>query len=257
MREIFGQIYGLFDPRDERLRYVGQTTKALRARLACYLVPSSLKEHRHVVRWVKGLVDQGLQPDIRRLDVAFDREELDRLERGWIARCRAFGYALTNHSAGGRGNAGHVVSAETRAKISRAQKGKPRPKHSASTRQKMSAAHKGRCYHNPEHYQRLADLKRGVPRSRETRAKISATKQANPSRHRAGTTHTDAAKEQVSKNRRGKYMGKVHHNFRADISTGFILQRLAEGATKVAIAEELGVSPTFIHRRIARHRRAG
>jgi len=29
----YGQIYGLYDPRDEALRYVGQTTRSLKKRL--------------------------------------------------------------------------------------------------------------------------------------------------------------------------------------------------------------------------------
>jgi len=250
-----GYIYGLFDPRSEALRYIGQTTKDPEERLMCHLCPSSLKQHSHVARWKKGLMKRGLQPLVLTLDVALSQEELDRLEVGWIAKCRSEGRRLTNLSDGGNGPWGHEVSAETRAKISRAQKGVPRPKPSAATRRKMSAAQKGRCHNPPEHYQRLADQKRGESRSAETRAKISVAKQANPSRHRAGTRHTEEAKARVSCNRRGKHMGDAHHNRRHDISTEVILQRLAEGLTKVAVARELNVSPTFIHRRIAEARR--
>jgi hypothetical protein len=52
-------------------------------------------------------------------------------------------------------------------------------------------------------------------------------------------------------------MGAAHHNRRHDIPTDHILQRLAEGHMKVEIAAELGVSKTFVHRRIAEARRAG
>ena len=54
----------------------------------------------------------------------------------------------------------------------------------------------------------------------------------------------------AARSRKGKLVGAVHHQYRHDISTDLILARLAEGSTKVAIAKELGVSPTFVHRRL-------
>jgi len=61
---------------------------------------------------------------------------------------------------------------------------------------------------------------------------------------------SEEQKAKVSASRKGKLTGSTHHQYRHDISTAFILQRLAEGRTKVQVAEELGVSPTFIHRRL-------
>jgi len=110
---------------------------------------------------------------------------------------------------------------------------------------------------DPEVYQSLGQSRRGIPCSPEAKAKISASRRANPSRHRAGTKHTPESKALISKNRRGKNTGAAHHNRRHDISTGLIIQRLSEGFMKVEIAAELGVSKTFVHRRIAEARRAG
>lgn len=110
--------------------------------------------------------------------------------------------------------------------------------------------------HSPEHYQRLATIKRGVPRSLETKAKISAARAGQPSPKR-GIPMSEAQKVKVSASRIGKLLGSSHHQFRDDISTDLILQRLRGGLTKVQVAEELGVAPTFVHRRINQAKREG
>jgi len=58
------------------------------------------------------------------------------------------------------------------------------------------------------------------------------------------TNHVDGGRGQKG------LTGDRHHQYRGDISTDFILQRIAEGRTKVQVAEELGVSSTLIHRRL-------
>jgi DNA invertase Pin-like site-specific DNA recombinase len=58
------------------------------------------------------------------------------------------------------------------------------------------------------------------------------------------TNHTDGGRGQKG------LAGLKHPQYRNDIPTDFILQRLAKGRTKVQVAEELGVSATFIHRRL-------
>lgn len=101
---------------------------------------------------------------------------------------------------------------------------------------------------SPEHYTRLAEMKRGIPRTPEVRAKISAAKKGKPSSKRGPMSEEQKVK--VSASRKGKLLGATHHQYRGDISTDFILQRIAEGRTKVQVAEELGVSSTLIHRRL-------
>lgn len=101
---------------------------------------------------------------------------------------------------------------------------------------------------SPEHYRRLGESKRGIPRTPEVRAKISAAKKGKPSSKRGPMSEEQKVK--VSASRKGKLLGATHHQYRGDISTDFILQRIAEGWTKVQVAEELGVSSTFIHRRL-------
>lgn len=110
--------------------------------------------------------------------------------------------------------------------------------------------------HSPEHYERIAAARRGIPRSPEVRAKISAAKVGTVSTKR-GIPMSEEQKAKVSASRTGKLLGSSHHQFRGDISTDHILQRLREGATKEDVAQELGVSRTFVHRRINQAKREG
>jgi hypothetical protein len=248
-----GYIYGLYHPLRGDLRYIGQTTTGLTQRLASHVCPSSLKVHTAVARWTKGLVERGLKPVVRELDRAWSQPDLDELERQWISRSRAQGYRLLNLTEGGSGCSGHVVTAETRAKISRAQKGRPRPKHSLATRQRMSDSRKGRRTNSPEHYAKLAALKRGVPRSPETRRKISEANKGRPGAFLG--PHTEATKQKISESRSGQLTGSSHPQFRRDFPTDLILRRLEMGVTKAQAARDLGVSRTFLHRRLKAYRR--
>ena len=50
------QIYGLTDPRDDALRYVGKTEKLLKKRLG---VHCASKEKNHRGNWIRSLVKEG------------------------------------------------------------------------------------------------------------------------------------------------------------------------------------------------------
>lgn len=173
------------------------------------------------------------------------------MEIEFIARARAEGVRLVNMSEGGGGRAGCVVSEETRIKLSLIRKGTHHtPEHKAHMAQVMA----GRQTNTPEHIARLAEAKRGKPRSEETKARISAAKMGTPS-PKKGIPMAEEQKAKISASRRGKMTEAAHHKYREDISTEAILKRLAEGATKVEIAQELGVSSTFVHRRVGQARR--
>jgi hypothetical protein len=251
--EPYGRIYGLFHPVTGELRYIGQTSTTLAQRLAGHTCLSSYNQKRHSSRWVRSLLRQGLFPDIQELDTASSQEDLDTKEVGWILRCRQDGFRLTNIAVGGLGGRG-PATLETRLKISRAQKGRPRKKHTVETRIRMSASHKGRRHNLPEHFQKLADAKRGVPRPYGVRAKISASKKGNPS-NRKGSRHTEEARSKISESRRGQLTGGSHPQYDHSIPTEAILEYLSDGHTKVEAASHFGKSPTFIHRRLKAHRR--
>ncbi len=250
-----GIIYGLHDPTTGELRYIGQTVNAVTQRLAVHLSPSSLRRHSYLARWLLGLVKRDLSPTWSVLAEAQDQAELDRLEVEHIAKARADGVRLVNLSDGG-GRAGYVTPQETRDKIAATQRGVPKPKHTEEWKARMSEVMSGRNTNTPEHLARLAEMKRGVPRSDETRARISESRKGQPS-GMAGKHHTDEAKAKISEHRKGQTLGEEHHGYRHDIPTHEIVRLLGEGMTKVQVAAHFAVSPTFIHRRIAEARRHG
>jgi predicted HicB family RNase H-like nuclease len=89
-------IYGLLDPRDNTLRYVGKTVSE-RARLSNHLSDLTSKKKG---RWVKGLLRLGLAPKMVVLSEV-PASEWQKEERAAISRYRALGCDLLNVCAGG------------------------------------------------------------------------------------------------------------------------------------------------------------
>jgi hypothetical protein len=233
----YGWIYALYDPRNGELRYIGQTTLGLKERLWTHLTPKNLATFtRHSVRWLAQLRRLGLKPRIEQVAEAISREELDAFEVRFIAEARARGDRLTNHTEGGRG-----------------QKGR---RHSEAYKLYMSTLMAGRNTNTPEHMAKLAEMKRGVPRSEETKASISKTKRGQPSTFK-GHQHTPEAKAKISESRTGQLLKDKHFAYRHDISTAEILRLLENGLTKVQVAAHFETSTTFIHRRLREARRDG
>lgn len=180
-------IYGLFDPRDGELRYIGKSEAGLKRRLAEHLMPSYLATPSHKNSWIKGLLAEGVQPVGVVLQRLSTSAELCDAERYWIAFFRAQGCRLTNMTDGGEGLVGLAKSPETIAKMRAAKLGR---KLSAETRAKMrasalgrklteadkakiSAAHKGRKISEEQKAQlRAANL--GKKQTAEQRAAASA-----------------------------------------------------------------------------------
>ena len=78
-------IYGLDDPRDGRLRYVGRTGQPLGQRLAGHLLfAAKYRSRAPLQRWLRELLGQGLAPTLRPLLVVSDALA-DEAERGAIA----------------------------------------------------------------------------------------------------------------------------------------------------------------------------
>ena len=230
-------IYGLRDPRNNRIRYVGKTTN-LRRRLREHVRGP---ENRGVGRWIAALTKRGLKPEIAVIQkVAKDKWQ--EAERFWIAAFKEHGQRLMNGSPGGLGgsNKGHQFSSEGRAKIdiaiSRACKGKPL---SEEHKRKLSEAHKGKWA------------------SAETKAKMSvAHKQAylndptlrqrtacpGPLNGRYGIVMSGAQKELISKNRKGRGLGnqgaaKPYPSFR-NLHTGEVIHA---GTNILALCRERGL----------------
>ena len=147
---IMGVIYKITNKLNSMV-YIGQTTRTVEERM---------KEHLHRVETYveRAIAKYGIDKfEVSVIEECATLEELNEREIYWISfyDCiRPKGY---NICTGGRnGSPGHTLSTESRAKISKAKKGRKNPI-SPETRQKMIAS-------------RLANKK---PVSAETRAKIS------------------------------------------------------------------------------------
>lgn len=115
-------VYILRDPRDHAVRYVGWTSQALPARLARHLYEAR-RVVNHRCNWLRSLLALGLAPTIHVIERGRGDEWAVR-ERYWIARFRSIGADLVNGTDGGEGAAGARRSPETRARISRAARGR-------------------------------------------------------------------------------------------------------------------------------------
>lgn len=135
------EIYGLIDPRDLRVKYVGQSFNA-RYRLTDH-IRFAQTETTKKAEWIRSLLSASLQPLLVVVDVV-PEVQADAAERRWIAAFARSG--LTNMTAGGfRIN----FTPEVRAKIGAANRaaliGKPKTAaHIAKLRGPKTETHKAK-----------------------------------------------------------------------------------------------------------------
>lgn len=160
-------IYTLEDPVTGDIRYIGKTRSSLKYRLSQHIHDSlnnGTKTRKKA--WIKGLILQGLLPVIQVLDVV-DNDDWKLSEQYWISQLKAWGFKLTNMTAGGDGNQKMVMSEESKQKRSAALKGRKRPK---EVTEKISKAHLGKkLLDSTKEKIRLFNL--GKKQSEETRRK--------------------------------------------------------------------------------------
>lgn len=145
-------IYGLIDPETLECRYIGKSIRP-RQRVDNHMQD---KTNCHRTHWLRGLKAKGLWPDIVVLETVEGGWPWQESERFWIAYAKQQGWPLTNNTSGGDGVPD--LPAETRERMRKTWLGrKCTPEHiektrqsklgtkaSAETRAKMSKAHKGR-----------------------------------------------------------------------------------------------------------------
>jgi hypothetical protein len=74
-------IYGLIDPRDRCLRYIGKTHKRRELRLAEHVEAAKNGEKSHIYNWIRLLLAENLEPEIfviRKVKNYTDWEEVER-----------------------------------------------------------------------------------------------------------------------------------------------------------------------------------
>lgn len=154
-------IYALLDPRDERLRYVGITTKPLAERLEKHLREAKRATH-HRACWLRSL---GGAPLIRPLEETDDSTR----ECYGFAHYRALGYDLTNSTDGGDGVTGLCDAARAKIREKRALQAPPRPKGfvmGEEHKRKISQAQIGKTL-SPETRERMRLAKLGNQNARK------------------------------------------------------------------------------------------
>ena len=129
-------IYGLKDPRDNQIKYIGKTVD----------IDRRIKEHNQIHRnkkskknsWITHLIRNGMQPIMEVLEECEESRWVER-ERYWIRYYKELGFDLKNMTLGGEGNNGYVFTTEDRLKQSESQKlrHKTTP-FSMETREKLS-----------------------------------------------------------------------------------------------------------------------
>ncbi len=163
-----GVIYKIQNRESGKI-YVGQTTRTLEIRMNEHL--------RHDDTYIEhALKKYGIDAfDVSVIEEYDSEEKLNEREIYWISfyNCvRPKGY---NICLGGKnGSIGHTVSPDTRAKISKANKGRKHPI-SPETRKKLSEANKGKK-HSAETRAKISSARKGKKLSTETCAKMSAGK---------------------------------------------------------------------------------
>lgn len=131
-------IYAILDPRSNAVRYVGKAVK-LNKRISGHLKSAKDNVQGHTYSWIRSIIRDNLLPEFITLEIV-NEEDWIEAEQFWIAYFKFLGARLTNKSIGGDGPHGCIPSEDTRAKMSKAQKGR---KHTEETKIKMSVAKTG------------------------------------------------------------------------------------------------------------------
>jgi hypothetical protein len=84
-------IYALTDPRDGSVRYVGKSHRTANHRLRRHLASYYLRGHTHKERWIRSLLQLGLEPRIIVLERCESADVLSEREVWWIANYRSMG----------------------------------------------------------------------------------------------------------------------------------------------------------------------
>ena len=162
-------IYGMSDPRDGQLRYVGKTVETIDKRLARHMNDAHRLKNRKD-RWLSRLAAKDLRPDIFIIEVVPHGEWVDA-ERFWIAYYKMIGADLMNHTSGGEGEPGFSMSEDAKARIAAGNRGKPKsPEHVAKILAGPGIFKKGQVPHNAgktaseETRRRISDVQKGKPK---------------------------------------------------------------------------------------------
>ena len=172
-------IYGLLDPIDNVLHYIGLTSDPKKRLNNHYNGNEGTKEK---LIWIRHLKKNGLKPIMEVIEEYETSEELPEAERYWYCFYKFFGAELFNdpYYIGSGSRKGRKTSEETKAKQSAAKKEKKfSEEHKANLSIAGKAAQKGRVI-SEAHRAKLSAANKGKIVSEEARANMSiAAKKRN------------------------------------------------------------------------------
>lgn len=212
-------IYGLWDPRNYQLRYIGKSDNPER-RLKQHIASAKKQKRKNYLQcWINSLLSDGLNPFVEILEEVLI-SEWDKAERDWIIECKNFGLSLTNTSEGGEAPPnqlgtihphseetkdkirqkaiGRECTEETKNKIREANKGKIGNRKGAvlseESKQKMRVAKLGKKL-SEEHRRKISERGKGHFTSEETKEKIRKAHLGKPMSEEAKQHMRDSHKK--------------------------------------------------------------
>ncbi len=102
-------IYGLVDPIDNQLRYIGKSLNGLKAANR-HCTPFELNKRSHKNNWIKSVLKQEYRPVLIIIQEFIESDILSQAEIFWIKYFKAMGCQLTNATLGGEGTPGLVFT---------------------------------------------------------------------------------------------------------------------------------------------------
>lgn len=194
-------IYGLRDPRDKSIRYVGKSTYGI-VRAKEHGMLSRLKGKSYKNYWIKQLHALGLDYEIVILQELSTTDGLYEAEQAWIAIGRQAGM-LTNLADGGPGSFGCKWSSESRARLAKSRTG---IKFTEEHRKNLVKAARQR---SKEHYQKVADANRGRKLTPEHIAKVAAAGRGRKASEETCRKRSETMKATIAK-RGNWWKGRRH-----------------------------------------------
>lgn len=240
-------IYGLVDPRDESIRYVGKCGD-LGRRLGQHLQSRARDAHTAKGAWINELVDAGKQPEITVLEKLAPEADWEVRERFWIAQLTVLGAPLTNATAGGIG--GRVPAATSP---------EANAKRSASLRALRGS------YMTPQVRAKIGAANLGKIRTAETREKIRTVRASQVMPTMDATNRQRMSELMKLRVRTPEEIAKAKANRppsdgKPKLTPGDVLairRRAAEGEVQAQLAREYSVSQAsitnIVRRKVWRH----
>lgn len=169
-------VYGLIDPRNNELKYIGFTNN-IKERLNSHCRESRLKTNSHKNNWIKNLKNIGMKPQIYPIENYNIEEEALQAEIDLISYYKYIGCNLTNVTKGGDKGAVYERTDEVKQKISKSVTGR---KHLEETKIKISKTLTGiKRNHSKEHREKISATLTGRKCKRPSEETIEKLRIAN------------------------------------------------------------------------------